>query len=163
MTKLKQIESFQVNHETLLRWIYVSRKDTTPSWDILTSFDIRMREPNRQPPMSVSSMHTNEHLWATFLRSHPEWASKTVYYGPMGCRTWVYIIFSEDLESSDIVDLMKEMFDFIQSFSGEIPWATPIECGNWTDHDLNACRSDAKDYYENILLELEDKNLNYPV
>lgn len=143
MTQLKQIESFQVDHEKLLRGIYVSRKDTTPSGDVLTSFDIRMREPNRQPPMSVSSMHTNEHLGATFLRSHPEWASKTVYYGPMGCRTGVYIIFSEDLESKDIVELMREMFDFIQHFSQEIPGATPIECGNWRDHDLPACKDDA--------------------
>jgi len=164
MSELKQIESFQVDHTKLLRGIYVSRKDTTPSGDVLTSFDIRMREPNRQPVMSVSSMHTNEHLWATFLRSHPDWASRTIYYGPMGCRTGVYIVLSGDLSSDDIKEVVTDMYRFMIDFDPEdkIPWASAIECGNWTDHDLQQCRADAQLYYDEILTDLQPENLNYP-
>ena len=101
--------------------MYVSRKDTTPSGDVITTFDIRMTEPNRQEPLSGKALHAIEHLAATYLRNHPQWRDKVIYWGPMGCRTGNYLLLSGDYESADIVPLMRETFRFIADFEGDIP------------------------------------------
>ena len=93
------VTSFGIDHNRLLRGIYVSRKDTVGD-GVLTTFDVRMKEPNREMVMDTSVMHTIEHLMATFFRAHPVWADKTIYVGPMGCRTGMYVIFKGDLESA---------------------------------------------------------------
>ena len=118
---MEKIASFTINHLKLLRGIYVSRVDTLPNGDVITTFDIRMKQPNREPAVSQSALHTIEHLAATYLRNQPEWKDKVIYWGPMGCLTGNYLLIRGDLESKDIVELMKRTFQFIADFEGEIP------------------------------------------
>jgi S-ribosylhomocysteine lyase len=159
---MKKIASFTVNHLDLLRGIYVSRRDTTPSGDTITTFDIRMTEPNRQPALSGKALHTIEHLAATFLRNHPTWSDKVVYWGPMGCCTGNYLLLMGDYESADIVPLMRETFEFIANFQGEVPGATPRDCGNYSFMDLDEARSEAQRFLNEVLNVITDANLNYP-
>ena len=105
---MEKITSFTINHLKLLPGVYVSRKDAVGA-ETVTTFDIRMTRPNFEPVMNTAEMHTIEHLAATFLRNHPVYGSKTVYFGPMGCRTGFYLLLSGDYASKDIVPLMKEM------------------------------------------------------
>ena len=116
---MKTIPSFTIDHIRLLRGIYVSRKDQIGN-ETVTTFDIRMKEPNREPAFGQGALHTIEHLAATFLRNHPVWADQIVYWGPMGCLTGNYLLMKGDLESKDIVELMKETFRFIAEYEGEI-------------------------------------------
>ena len=98
---MNKIASFTVNHLDLLTGAYVSRKDYQGDV-VLTTFDLRFTRPNVEAPMDTAGIHTIEHLVATFLRNHKVWADKTIYFGPMGCRTGFYVIFAGDLESEDI-------------------------------------------------------------
>lgn len=159
---MEKIPSFTINHEELLRGIYVSRLDFTPGGDPLTTFDIRLTEPNREPAVSPEALHTIEHLAATFLRNHPEWKDKVVYWGPMGCCTGCYLIMQGKLESKEILPLIKETFASISEFEGEIPGATSKDCGNYKFNDLPEARKVAKKYLEEVVLKATDKNLNYP-
>ena len=159
---MEKIPSFTIDHTRLLRGIYVSRKDRTPGGDVLTTFDIRLTEPNRMPAASPAALHTIEHLAATFLRNHPEWKEKVVYWGPMGCCTGCYLIIQGDLEPSDIVALMRETFEFIAGFDGEIPGATPSDCGNYTFNDLEEARSLSKKFLKEVLYEIKEENTVYP-
>ena len=159
---MEKIASFTINHLELKRGIFVSRKDTTTSGDIITTFDIRMKEPNRENAVDGAALHTIEHLAATFLRNHPQWKNRIIYWGPMGCRTGNYLLINGDYTSSDIAPLMRETFEFIASFEGEIPGATARDCGNYTYNDLTGARKEASKYLQEILLQLKDENLNYP-
>ena len=159
---MKKIPSFTIDHTRLSRGIFVSRKDVTPSGDILTTFDIRLKLPNREPALDPKAIHTMEHLAATFLRNHPLWSSRIVYWGPMGCLTGNYLIVSGDYGSSDILPLMVETFEFIAAFEGEIPGATARDCGNYTFNDLALAKSEARSFLENTLYKPEFENLNYP-
>lgn len=132
---MKKIASFMVNHLKLIPGLYVSRKDKFGT-EFITTFDIRMTSPNDEPVMNTAEVHTIEHLGATFLRSHPEFAEKTVYFGPMGCRTGFYLLLAGDYSSEDILPLIKEMFEFIRDFQGEVPGASPRDCGNCLDMNL---------------------------
>ena len=152
---MKKIASFTIDHLTLIPGVYLSRKDTTPCGDVISTFDIRMTAPNRQPSLSVSALHAMEHLAATFLRNHPEWGERIVYWGPMGCCTGNYLLLNGDYESADIVPLLKETFRFIADFEGEVPGATPKDCGNYLLMNLPEARMAARDY----LKVLEDPNL----
>ena len=158
---MERIASFTVDHVRLNRGIYVSRLDEV-NGNYLTSFDIRMKLPNREPVMNIAEIHTMEHLGATFLRNHPVWKDEIVYFGPMGCRTGFYVILKGKLESKDIIELMQETFKFMVDFEGEIPGATAIECGNYLDQNLPMAKYEAKKYYEETLLNLGEENLNYP-
>ena len=159
---MKKIPSFTIDHTRLSRGIFVSRKDVTPSGDILTTFDIRLKLPNREPALDPKAIHTMEHLAATFLRNHPLWSSRIVYWGPMGCLTGNYLIVSGDYGSSDILPLMVETFEFIAAFEGEIPGATARDCGNYTFNDLALAKVEARTFLENTLYKPEFENLNYP-
>ena len=159
---MEKIASFTINHLELKRGIFVSRKDTTTSGDIITTFDIRMKEPNRENAVDGAALHTIEHLAATFLRNHPQWKNRIIYWGPMGCRTGNYLLINGDYTSSDIAPLMRETFEFIASFDGEIPGATARDCGNYTYNDLTGAHNEASKYLQEILLQLKDENLNYP-
>lgn len=152
---MKKIDSFTIDHLTLLPGVYLSRKDTTASGDVISTFDIRMTAPNRQPALSISALHAMEHLAATFLRNHPQWGQRIVYWGPMGCCTGNYLLLNGDYESIDIVPLLKESFRFIADFEGEVPGATPKDCGNYLLMNLPEARMAARDY----LKVLEDPNL----
>ena len=158
---MERIASFQVDHVRLNRGLYVSRIDEI-NGNYLTSFDIRMKLPNREPVINIAELHTMEHLGATFLRNHPMWKEQIVYYGPMGCRTGFYLILKGKLESKDIVDLMKELYKFMAELKGDIPGATAIECGNYLDQNLPMANYEAKKYLEETLENLGEENLNYP-
>lgn len=159
---MEKIASFTVDHERLLRGIYVSRRDLTPSGDVLTTFDVRMTEPNRQPALSGAALHTIEHLAATYLRNRPDWKDRVVYWGPMGCRTGNYLILSGDLKPGDIVDLIRDTFRFIAEYEGEVPGASPRDCGNYTYMDLNEAKVQARRFLDEVLLRLTRENIEYP-
>lgn len=159
---MKKIASFTIDHIRLKRGIFVSRRDTTPSGDVITTFDIRMTEPNRMPPIDGAALHTIEHLAATFLRNHPVWADRVIYWGPMGCCTGNYLLLSGELNSADILPLMRETFSFIASWDGDVPGATPRDCGNYSYMDLAAARAEARRYLDEVLTSPTDENLNYP-
>ena len=126
---MENVASFNVNHMNLLPGVYVSRKDSTGN-DVVTTFDIRMTRPNFEPVMNTAEIHTIEHLGATFLRNHFEWKEKIIYFGPMGCRTGFCLLLAGDFGSGQILPLMMELFEYIRDYDGEIPGATPEECGN---------------------------------
>lgn len=158
---MKKITSFTIDHNRLGRGVFLSRRDTTPSGDIITTFDVRMTEPNRQTPLSGAAIHAMEHLAATFLRNHSVWGERIIYWGPMGCLTGNYLIVSGDYSSEDMLPLLRETFGFIASFSGDIPGATPRDCGNYSFMDLDGARRAASDYLE-ILQNPAECNLVYP-
>ena len=157
---MKKIPSFTINHEKLLRGIYVSRKDEVGG-EVITTFDIRMKEPNREPVMGAPELHTIEHLAATYLRNDAEWKDRVIYWGPMGCQTGNYLLLRGDLKSQDIVELMKRTFRFIADFEGEVPGATARDCGNHLLMNLPMARYEAKRYLE-LLDHITDANLTYP-
>ena len=161
---MEKIESFQVNHELLKRGLYVSRKDyDNKTNDVMaTTFDIRMKEPNREPVMNIAEVHTIEHLGATFLRNHPIYKKETIYFGPMGCRTGFYVIFKGDLTSKDVLGIITEMFDFISKYEGDVPGADPMSCGNYLDQNLPMAKFEAKKYLDNTLNNISEENLVYP-
>lgn len=158
---MEKIASFTVNHLDLLPGIYVSRKDSVGN-ECITTFDLRMTAPNREPVINTAEIHTLEHLGATYLRNQDQWKDKVIYFGPMGCRTGFYLILAGDYESKDIVDLIKDLYQFMADFQGEVPGASPRDCGNYLDMNLPLAKIVARRYLENILNHLSEKNLNYP-
>lgn len=158
---MKKIESFTINHLTLQPGVYVSRRDTTPHGDALTTFDVRLTAPNREEAVDPRALHTIEHLAATYLRNHPIWADKVVYWGPMGCCTGSYLILQGHLNSEDILDLMRDTFSFIADYEGEIPGATPRDCGNYTFNDLPEARRVAKRFLDTVLLPAPADRFEY--
>ena len=150
------IESFTINHLILQPGLYVSRKDRH-NGVVVTTFDLRMTAPNREPVIDVPALHTIEHLAATFLRNHKR-RDEIVYFGPMGCRTGCYLVMFGDLSSADVFDLVMEMCDFIVNFEGDIPGATPIECGNYSEQNLNMAKYYIERYKNNLITY---KNLEY--
>lgn len=159
---MEKIASFTINHLKLLRGIYVSRVDTLPNGDIITTFDIRMKQPNREPAVSQSALHTIEHLAATYLRNQPEWKDKVIYWGPMGCCTGNYLLMSGKLTSKDILPLMQDTFRFIAEYEGSIPGATARDCGNYTLNNLPMAKWEARKYLIEVLENIKDENLEYP-
>lgn len=158
---MKKIASFTIDHIRLKRGIYVSRQDSIGN-DVVTTFDIRMKEPNREPALSPSALHTIEHLAATFLRNHPVWADRIVYWGPMGCLTGNYLLLKGDLTSADILPLITETFRFIANFDGDVPGASARDCGNYLLMNLPEARWEAAKYLNEVLECATEENLNYP-
>ncbi|MBU5333451.1 MAG: S-ribosylhomocysteine lyase [Anaerocolumna aminovalerica] len=158
---MKQIASFTIDHMKLLRGVYVSRKDKVGT-EVLTTFDIRMTRPNFEPVMNTAEIHTIEHLAATYLRNHPDYADKTIYFGPMGCRTGFYLILAGDYQSKEIISLLIGMFEFIKDFEGEVPGASAEGCGNYLDMNLNMAKYLANRFLEEVLYSVTEANLIYP-
>ena len=158
---LEKIASFTINHLDLEPGVYVSRKDRYGD-AVITTFDLRMTAPNREPVMNTAEMHTIEHLGATFLRNHPDFADKTVYFGPMGCRTGFYMLLAGDYSSREIAPLVAEMFIFIRDFRGEIPGAAARDCGNYLDQNLPMANWLADRYLTGTLIDITDEHLVYP-
>ena len=157
---MDKIASFTVNHLVLEPGVYVSRKDMVGT-EVLTTFDLRMTAPNKEPVMNTAELHTLEHLCATFLRNHAEYKEDIIYFGPMGCRTGCYLIMAGDLESKDIIPLLLEMFRFARDFEGEIPGASPIECGNYLDQNLPMAKWLAERYLKNTLECTDEAHMHY--
>lgn len=145
---MEKIASFTIDHLSLMPGVYVSRKDTTPHGDVITTFDVRMTAPNRQPALSIPALHAMEHLVATFLRNHPVWKDRIVYWGPMGCCTGNYLLVSGDLQSRDVLPLLREAFAFVADFEGDVPGASPKDCGNYLLMNLPEAKMAARDYLQ---------------
>lgn len=158
---MDKIPSFTIDHTRLKRGIYVSRKDEVGG-EVVTTFDIRMKEPNREPAVHIGALHTIEHLAATYLRNDANWKDRIVYWGPMGCLTGNYLLLRGDYESKDIVKLMQDTFRFVADFEGEVPGAAPADCGNYLLHDLPMAKYEARKYLTEVLMNMKEDNLIYP-
>lgn len=158
---MQKIPSFTIDHTRLNRGIYVSRQDEVGG-EVITTFDIRMKLPNREPVLGQGAIHTIEHLAATYLRNDEEWKDRVVYWGPMGCLTGNYLLLRGDYESADIVELMQRTFRFVAEFEGEVPGAAPQDCGNWLLHDLPMAKWESKKYLDEVLCRITPENLVYP-
>lgn len=158
---MEKIKSFTVDHLRLVPGVYVSRVDYVNAYPV-TTFDLRMTSPNDEPVMNTAEVHTIEHLGATFLRNHETYADKTIYFGPMGCRTGFYLILSGEYTSADIVPLMQEMFSFIADFEGDVPGAAAKDCGNYLDMNLPMARYLARKYLDEVLTNIREEQLVYP-
>lgn len=153
---MNKIESFRINHLTLESGLYASRRDQKGDC-VVTTFDLRITAPNREPVIDVPALHTIEHLCATYLRNSDK-RDDVVYFGPMGCRTGCYLVMFGDLKSQDVYDLVIDMCDFVIDFEGEIPGASPIECGNYSEQNLNMAKFYIKKYKKALM---ENKNFEY--
>lgn len=158
---MKKIASFTVDHLRLVPGVYVSRQDRLGDQTV-TTFDLRMTRPNHEPVMNTAEVHTIEHLGATFLRNHPVYGEKTVYFGPMGCRTGFYLLLAGDLTSRQILPLVTEMYEFIRDYEGEVPGACAKDCGNYLDMNLPMAKLLAGRYLENVLYSIQNFQLIYP-
>ena len=121
-----------------------------------------MTSPNEEPVMNTAEMHTIEHLAATFLRNHADYKDKTIYFGPMGCRTGFYLLLAGDYESKDIIPLMIEMYTFIKDFDGDVPGASARDCGNFRDMNLPMANYLADKYLKEVLIDIKPDRLIYP-
>ena len=155
---MEKITSFTINHLDLFAGIYVSRKDTCNGVTV-TTFDLRITAPNREPVIDVPAPHTIEHLAATYLRNS-DFKEQVVYFGPMGCRTGCYLVMFGDLTSNDVYDKVVALCDFIINFEGEIPGAKPEECGNYSEQNLNIAKFYIKRYKDELV---NYKRLEYPI
>lgn len=158
---MDKIASFTVDHLRLLRGVYVSRVDKFGD-ELITTFDIRMKEPNREPVLGQGAIHTIEHLAATFLRNSVEWGERVVYWGPMGCLTGNYLILHGRYSSEEILPLLRETFSFVAQYKGEIPGAEPSDCGSCLLHDLPMARFEAEKFLREVLQTPKAENLHYP-
>ncbi len=158
---MDKISSFTIDHIRLIPGVYVSRKDPVGDYPV-TTFDIRMTSPNDEPVMNTAEIHAIEHLGATFLRNHPLFGPIIIYFGPMGCRTGFYLLIAGDYESTDIINLLIEMFEFIRDYEGEIPGASPKDCGNYLDMNLPMAKWRARRYLDEVLYDITPDRLTYP-
>ncbi|MCB5711820.1 S-ribosylhomocysteine lyase [Lactonifactor longoviformis] len=158
---MEKITSFTIDHIKLKPGVYVSRKDPVGE-QVITTFDIRMTAPNDEPVMNTAEIHTIEHLGATFLRNDPDFKDKIIYFGPMGCRTGFYLLLAGDYESTDILELLTGMFEFIRDYRGEIPGASPKDCGNYLDMNLGMANYLADKYLREVLTGITGDRLIYP-
>ena len=158
---MEKIASFTIDHLKLQPGIYVSRKDKVGDHTI-TTFDLRMTSPNEEPVMNTAEVHTIEHLAATYLRNDAEYKDRTIYFGPMGCRTGFYLLLAGDYESRDIVPLMIRMYEFIRDYHDAVPGASPKDCGNYLDMNLGMANYLAKKYLDEVLYHIDESRLIYP-
>lgn len=158
---MEKIASFTVDHLRLEPGIYVSRQDSILG-GVVTTFDLRVTKPNDEPVMNTAEIHAIEHLGATFLRNHPQWKDKTLYFGPMGCRTGFYLLLAGNLTSAEVVPVVTALFEFIRDYEGEIPGASPKDCGNFLDLSLPMAKYWAKRYLERTLYGIDEVHLVYP-
>ena len=147
---METIPSFAIDHLRLKSGLYVSRKDDVGESKV-TTFDIRMKRPYHEDVMDTASIHAIEHIGATYLRNDALWGNKIIYFGPMGCRTGFYLIVKGDMGTDEIYPLIERMFDYISDFEGDIPGATPNECGYCVDMDLSQAKIDATLYYNMLI------------
>lgn len=157
---MEKITSFTIDHIKLQPGLYVSRKDKVGDHTV-TTFDLRVTNPNEEPVMNTAEIHTIEHLAATYLRNEPQWKDKVLYFGPMGCRTGFYLLISDDLSSRDVLGLVTDCFRFIRDFRGEVPGASAKDCGNYLDMNLTMANYWGERYTK-ILETIDQDHLVYP-
>ena len=157
---MEKIASFTVNHLILEPGIYVSRRDRVKD-AVLTTFDVRMTSPNKEPVMNTAEVHTLEHLGATFLRNDPEYKDEVIYWGPMGCRTGFYLILAGEKEPEEIIDLMKRLYRFMAEYEGEVPGACARDCGNYLDMNLPMAKLLAARFLNGTLEQIDGRHMHY--
>jgi S-ribosylhomocysteine lyase len=157
---MEKITSFTIDHIRLQPGLYVSRKDAVGS-ETVTTFDLRLTSPNEEPVMNTAEVHTIEHLAATFLRNDPAWKDRVLYFGPMGCRTGFYLLLSGDLSSQDVLPLVTDCFRFIRDYRGEVPGASPRDCGNYLDMNLSMANYWGRRYTA-LVENITPDRLTYP-
>lgn len=157
---MEKITSFTIDHIKLQPGLYVSRKDKVGA-ETVTTFDLRLTKPNDEPVMNTAEVHTIEHLAATYLRNEPTWKDKALYFGPMGCRTGFYLLLTGDYTSKDVVPLVLDCFRFIRNYRGEVPGASPKDCGNYLDMNLSMANYWGRKYAA-LLENIDDNRLVYP-
>ena len=157
---MEKITSFTIDQIRLQPGLYVSRKDAVGS-ETVTTFDLRLTSPNEEPAMNTAEVHTIEHLAATFLRNNPAWKDRVLYFGPMGCRTGFYLLLSGDLSSQDVLPLVTDCFRFIRDYRGEVPGASPRDCGNYLDMNLSMANYWGRRYTA-LLENITPDRLTYP-
>ncbi len=157
---MEKITSFTIDHWKLQPGLYVSRKDRVGA-ETVTTFDLRVTNPNEEPVMNTGEIHTIEHLAATYLRNDPQWKDRVVYFGPMGCRTGFYLLMAGDLSSGEILPLARSCFRFVAEYQGEIPGANAKDCGHYLDMDLPMANYWGK-RYANLLENITEDRLVYP-
>ncbi len=157
---MEKITSFTIDHIKLQPGVYVSRKDRIGA-ETVTTFDLRVTSPNEEPVMNTAEMHTVEHLAATYLRNDPQWKDRVLYFGPMGCRTGFYLLLAGDLQSQQILPLLKDCFRFIRDYRGDVPGASARDCGNYLDMNLPMASFWAARYLE-LLENIDASRLVYP-
>lgn len=153
VTDLERIASFNVDHTKLNKGIYVSRIDGD-----ITSYDLRMKKPNKEPVLGNGAVHTIEHLFATYVRNS-DYKNSVIYFGPMGCRTGFYFLV-RNADDEKVLKLTTAAFEFIKNYVGVIPGSSEVECGNYLDHNLPVAKAEAEAYY-NILKNSDDKSMKY--
>ena len=158
---MEKIASFQIDHLRLLPGLYVSRVDAVGGAAV-TTFDLRMTAPNREPVMGTAEVHAIEHLGATYLRNEPAWKDRVLYFGPMGCRTGFYLLMAGELQPLDVFDLVRGMLDFIIAFEGSIPGASARDCGNYLDMDLAMAKYYARRYRAEVFERPDEARMRYP-
>ena len=157
---MEKITSFTIDHIRLQPGLYVSRRDKVGA-ETITTFDLRVTSPNDEPVMNTAEVHTIEHLAATFLRNAEGWKERVIYFGPMGCRTGFYLLLAGDLDSKDVLPLVRDCFAFIASFAGEVPGASAKDCGNYLDMNLPMANYWGKRYFD-LLSNIDETRLVYP-
>ncbi|MBQ9579775.1 MAG: S-ribosylhomocysteine lyase [Lachnospiraceae bacterium] len=158
---MEKIASFTVNHLTLMPGVYVSRQDNV-NGNVITTFDIRITRPNKEPVINTAELHAIEHLGATYLRNDATWKDKVIYFGPMGCRTGFYLILAGDLKPVDIIDLLKAMFKWMADYEGDIPGQSARDCGNYLDLNLPMAKFVSEKYYREVLSNITEDRMIYP-
>ena len=151
---MEKIASFQVNHDTLKKGMYISRIDG----DVVT-YDIRMKLPNGGDYLDMDSAHTLEHLFATYARNSL-WKDSVIYVGPMGCRTGFYLLLRNTVSLENAIALVKESMAFARDFQGEIPGSKKEECGNYLAHNLAGAKKLGEDMCA-VLQKWSVENLHY--
>lgn len=157
---MEKITSFTIDHLKLTPGLYVSRTDFVNDSPV-TTFDLRITNPNLEPVMNTAEMHTIEHLGATFLRNHETFKENVLYFGPMGCRTGFYLLLAGQYQSKDILPLMQQMFTFISTFEGDVPGAQAKDCGNYLDMNLPMAKFVASKYLREVLQDIQESQLSY--
>ena len=155
------IPSFSVDHTKIIPGIYESRVDVLGD-DFVTTFDVRLKTPNAEPAVAPAAMHTMEHVVATYLRNHPEWKNRLVYWGPMGCLTGFYIIVKGRPAASEMYPILLDAFRYMRDYEGNVPGATPKNCGNYLMHDLPMAKWEAARYVEYLETADKGKIFEYP-
>ena len=151
---MERIKSFQINHNILEPGFYISREDG----DIIT-YDLRTRKPNSGEYMDNATMHSLEHMFATYSRNSSI-ADKVIYFGPMGCQTGFYFLV-KDVKPTEVFEKTKEILEQILAYEGEVFGASAIECGNYANLSLDLAKEEVKKYLE-VLDAWENMEFTYP-
>ncbi len=147
---MKLIQSFSVDHTLIVPGIFLSREDNV-NGGMVTTYDIRLKRPNREPVIDTAAMHSLEHLIATFLRNEPDWKDEVIYWGPMGCLTGFYLILKGNRSPREIYDLVLRAFKSVKD-AEDVPGTAPENCGHYLMHNLGM----AKWYADEFALYLEE-------